>query len=270
MDAIMEYYRRFGLDFPALLTIGSILLLGFGIVYLVFRFIFGKHSNVHCAVSSAIAIIFTFLGTIALKYAGTRFDALIAPMPFASIQGDYLVLFSFHGADYTQICAQLVSMILLAFLVNMADRWMPKRRNLFSWLFFRILTVVISLLLHLILCALLQKYLPQGIITYAPVILLCILVLLLLTGALKLLVGIALTSVSPLIAGLYTFFFASAAGRMLSRAILTTALLAGFVTLLNHLGLSVISITEPALVSYVPFYILLALLWYAIAEKPTH
>jgi len=267
MDGIIEYFNHYGLDFLSILKVGCILLLGLGFLYLVFRFIFGKGANIHHSISSAIAIIFTFLCIIALKYAGPRFEAFIAPMPFAAILEDQLFLFSFSDAHYTQICAELVSMILLTFFVNIADSFMPKKRNIFYWLFFRILTIVTSLLLHLILCALMQKYLSQGIITYAPVILLCILILLLLTGALKLLVGVALTSVNPLIAGLYTFFFASTAGKMLSRAILTTAILAGFVVLLNHLGLSIISITEPALISYIPFYVTLALLWYGIGEK---
>lgn len=269
MDGLIEYFSRHGLDFLSILKVGCILLLGLGFLFLIFRFIFGKRANIHSSISSAIAIIFTFLCIVALKYAGNRFDAFITPMPFATIHNDQIMLFAFSGAHYTQICAESVSMILLTFFVNIADNLMPKKRNIFYWLFFRLFTIIISLLLHLIICALLQKYLPQGIITYAPVFLLCILILFLLTGALKLLVGVALTSINPLIAGLYAFFFASTVGKMLSRAILTTIILAAFVILLNHLGLSEINITKPALISYIPFYIILALLWYATGEKPS-
>lgn len=267
MDAIIEYYDRLGLDFPALLTVGAILLVGLVLSSLLCRFIFGKQSSVYCAVSSAIAVIFTYCGIIGLYYAGPRFEAFIAPMPFATIDGTQLLLFSFSNAPYTAICTQIVSMIVLTFLVNIIDRWMPKKSNLFAWLFFRLLTVVTSLLVHLIVCALLQKYLPQGIATYAPAILLGLLVLMLLTGALKLLVGILLTSVNPIVAALYTFFFASVVGKMLTRAMLTTGLLAGFVAILGHLGITSVSITGPALVSYLPFFVLLALLWFTIREK---
>ena len=62
--------------------------------------------------------------------------------------------------------------------------------------------------------------------TPITVILLCLLallVLLLLVGALKLIVGAVLATVNPLIGAFYTFFFATLAGKALSKAILTTA-----------------------------------------------
>lgn len=267
MDAVIEYYESLGLDFPAIATIGAVLLIGLLLSLLLGRFIFGKQSNVQCAISSAITVIFTYCAVIGIYYAGPKYEAFLAPTPFAAIEGDQLVLFSFAGSHYTQICSQVLRMILLAFLVNMIDRWMPKKRNVFVWLFFRILTVIAALFLHLLVCALMQAYAPQAFITYAPVILLGLLVLLLLTGALKLLVGILLTSVNPIIAAIYTFFFATVAGKMLSRAVLTTGLLAAFVAILCNLGLTSISITKHALLSYLPFFGILLVFWYCVTDK---
>ena len=157
-------------------------------------------------------------------------------------------------------------MVVLSFLVNLADGWLPKGKKLFSWLFFRCLTVVIGYALHLLVIWLFTSYLPDGIVIYAPTILLALLVLMLLTGALKLLVGAALTTINPLIAAFYTFFFANIVGKQITRAILTTALLAGLVMLLNYLGCGVISIATAALVAYIPFAILLILLWFIVTR----
>ena len=86
----------------------------------------------------------------------------------------------------------------------------------------------------------------------------------LLTGALKFLVGLLLTSVNPLIAAFYTFFFANVVGKQLTRAVFTTALLAGLSYGMQSLGIVGVSISTAALSAYLPFAILLAVLWYVL------
>ena len=157
-------------------------------------------------------------------------------------------------------------MIILAFLVNLADGWLPRGKNIFTWVFFRCLTVVIAFFLHLLVVGLFSTYLPDGIVTYAPTILLALLILMLLTGALKLLVGVLLSSVNPLIAALYTFFFANIVGKQITKAVLTTALLTALVLALNYAGFSVISISTAALMAYLPFLAILILLWYLVYQ----
>ena len=94
--------------------------------------------------------------------------------------------------------------------------------------------------------------------------LLAILVLMLLTGALRFLVGLVLTSVNPLIAAFYTFFFATLVGKQLTRAVMTTILLSALVYALNCVNIFAVSIASAALMAYIPFVVLLVLLWYTI------
>lgn len=265
MESIVNYFASLGLDFWALLKTAGILLLGMLLISLLGRFIFGKKSALNNAVSSAIGILFIYAITVVLKSAGTGFDALITPLPFVSISGEQLTLFSFQ-ADYTVICSEILSMIILSFLVNLADGWLPKGKSLLGWLFFRCLTVVIAFLLHLLVVGLFTTYLPQGLVTYAPTVLLVLLVLMILTGALKLLVGALLTTVNPLIAALYTFFFANAVGKQITKAVLTTTLLALLVLALRYVGILTISIASAALVAYIPFVIVLIILWYVVSH----
>ncbi len=266
MDFIVNYFNSLGLDFWSLLKTGLILLLGTFLISIFGRFIFGKRSALNNAVSSAIGILFIYAVTVVLKSLGAQFESLIAPLPFVSISGDLLHIFSFQGADYTVICSEILSMIILSFLVNLADGWLPRGKNIFSWLFFRCLTVVIAFILHLIVVGLFATYLPEGVVTYAPTILLGLLVILLLTGALKIVVGALLSTVNPIIGGLYTFFFATVIGKQVTKAVLTTALLSGLVFLLNYVGCSVISIASAALVAYIPFVIILVVLWYIVCR----
>lgn len=266
METIVNYFNSLGLDFWSLLKTGGILLLGTLLISLFGRFIFGKKSALNNAVSSAIGILFIYALTVVLKSAGAQFEALIAPLPFVTISGDQLILFSFTGVDYTVICAEVLSMIILSFLVNLVDGWLPKGKNILSWIFFRCLTVLIALFLHLLVTDLFTAYLPQGIVTYAPPILLALLILMLLTGALKLLVGVALSTVNPLIAALYTFFFANVIGKQITKAVLTTTLLAGLVLLLRYVGITAVSIASAALMAYIPFIIVLIILWYVVCR----
>ena len=262
MEAITSYFASF--PFNSFWKVALILLLGTLLLSVFGRFVFGKRSALNHAVSSAIGILFIYAVTVVLDAYGTQFSKLIAPLPFVTITDGQLVLFSFKGAHYTVICAELLSMVILSFLVNLVDGWLPKGKNLFGWLFFRFLTVVIAYLMHLIVSGLITAYLPQGIITYAPSILLGLLVLLLLTGALKIFVGALLTTVNPIIGGLYTFFFATVIGKQITKAVLTTVILTAAVIGLQYAGLGVISIASIGLIVYIPFILILIVLWYVI------
>lgn len=262
METIVNYFSSLGLDFGSLTKTGVVLLLATVLFSLIGRFIFGKKSNLNNAVSSAIGILFLYALTVVLHSAGAKFQSFIAPLPFVTITDDALILFSFAGAHYTVLCAEVLSMIILSFLVNLVDGWLPKKENVFSWFFFRCLTVVIALLLHLVVTWLFTTYLPEGIVTYAPPILLVLLALMILTGALKIVVGVLLSTVNPLIAALYTFFFANIIGTQITKAVLTTMILTGLVYLLQYIGVTALSIAAAALMAYVPFLLILVVVWY--------
>ena len=259
-----DFLAQMGLDPTSFFTAVLILLAGTFLISVLGRFIFGKRSALNSAVSSVIGILFIYAVTVVLKSSGAQLDSLIAPLPFVQLTGSEMKIFSFSGADYTIICAELLSAVILSFLVNLADGWLPKGKSIIGWLFFRSLTVVIAYLLHLVVVGLFTTYLPEGIVTYAPVILLGLLVILLLTGALKLLVGAILATVNPIISGLYTFFFATVIGKQVSKAMLTAAMLSGLVIALNYAGITTVSIALAALTAYIPFILVLIVLWYIV------
>lgn len=267
MGAIIQYYDSLGLDFTKQALSGVILFFGLLIAFGIGRFIFGRHSNINHAISSAISILFAFLLVICLQAHCPQYRKYIAPMPFVTLGSDQLALFPFSGVHYTSLCAQLLSMIQLAFLTNLVDSWMPRKNNILAWAFFRTITVVFALILHLAVCNLLQHYLPQGIIVYSPAILVGILIALLFTGALKIPAGVFMLTVNPIIAALYTFFFANFIGRLLSRSIITTALLVALSYALNYFKIYAIPTTKAALISYIPFYLILAVFWYLVRSK---
>lgn len=266
----MEKIRQMlaSIDFDSATFIKAALILAVGSILLgaVGRFVFGKRSTLNHAISSAIGILFVYAATVVLYSAGARFQSFIAPLPFVTFSGSSMSIFSFTGADYTVICSEVLSMVILAFLANLVESILPKGKHLFGWFFFRVLTVVLAMAAHLVVTWLFTRYLPQGLVTYAPTILLALLVILLLVGALKLLVGAVLSTVHPLVGAFYTFFFATVVGKALTKAILTTAILSAIILALNYIGCTAVGIASAALIAYVPLLIVLLVVWYVVSR----
>lgn len=269
MDPIIDFFKSLlpeGFDAMAFIKGSLVLLLGVFLLALLARIFFGKKSTLNRSISSAISILFIYVITIVITSFGVDLEFILSPLPFVSISGDYLQILIYSKEQYQLICDQLLSMIILAFLANLADGWLPQGKNLFSWFFFRCLSVMIAMLLHLLANAVIQAFLPEGLLYWAPVILLGLLVILMLLGALKIIVGALLSTTHPFIGILYTFFFANAVGKQISKAVLTTAILAGMVCGLHYLGCSAIFIASSALAAYIPFLAVLLLVWYLVGH----
>ena len=228
------------------------------------RFAFGKNSVLSRSVSSAIGILFVYTLAIVINSAVPALMKLIPSLPFAKFETNQVVLFTLQGSHYTDICSHILSMIILSFVANLLDWIIPDAKNFFLWLLAKVITVIGAIaLLHLVNW-LIIRFLPSGILTYAPVILLALLVLLLLVGLLKHVVGAVLSSINPLIAAFYTFFFSTIVGKALTKAIFTTAILTAIVYGLGVIGCAVISIASAALLAYIPLLIVLILIWYLL------
>lgn len=266
MESIVSYFSEIGIDFWLFLKIAGIIILGSLLLSSISRFIFRKQTLLGSAVSSSIAIIFIYVLMVLIWTVVTELRFLVTPLPFVSISRESIRFFQFENASYTATAAQLLSMIILAFLVNLVDTWLPKGKNMLGWTWWRILTVALGFLLHYAVTWLFNRYLPYGIITYAPVILLAILLLMLMTGALRFLLGAILATVNPLIAALYTFFFATLIGKQITKSVLTTAILSGIILILQDLGIAALSLAPGALVAYIPFLLVLTLSWYGISK----
>ncbi len=244
----------------------AVLILGVVLISVAARLIFGKRSTLNHAVSSAIAILFIYAVNVVVYSTGIRLEQILSPLPFVDISGDYLIIHDLLSADLRSICAMVLQMLLLAFLMNLLDSWLPQGKKLLSWFGFRFLSVVLAICLQYVINMILAAIVPENIASMAPMILLIILIAGLALGALKLLIGGALLFIAPVLGIFYTFFFSHAVGKQLTKAMLTTALLTGLVCLLNHLGVTAVFIASAVLVAYIPLLIVIAILWYIVAH----
>lgn len=231
------------------------------------RLAFGKASSLSRSVSAAVGILFLYVLTVIIyTFKPWNLDSFLSPLPFVTFQEQYLILLPFRGASFPVLCDRILSMVILAFLVNLLDSIIPKGESVAGWYVLRLLSVVLCFVLHFILNYLIAKYIPGVLSAYAPTILLCILAAMMLVSLANVVLGALLIAVNPIVGAIYAFFFSNKVGQQLSKAVLTTALLCCVFGLLEHFGYSVILISFSALPAYIPLVVSLLLLWYLVGH----
>ena len=151
--------------------------------------------------------------------------------------------------------------------MNLLDTFIPEGEQVIHWFLFRFLTVVLAMGLHLVVNWAFNAFLPDFLVTYAPIIVLCILAAMLLLGVLKVLLSVALTVVNPIIGAIYAFFFSNIVGKQLTKAVLTTVLLCVLFYLLHYFGISAVSITRESLLSQIPTAGCVLLVWFILGHS---
>ncbi len=244
------------------LSVGGSLVIG-----LFNRAVLGKRSDVNHAVSSAMGILCVYALTVAITtFNPANLSRFLTPLPFLTFSNDNIILFSFTEAATPVICSQVLSMIILAFLVNLLDTFIPKGNHFIGWYLYRFLTVIIAMVLHYVVTWLFNHYMPGILVIYAPMILLGILSFFLLLGFSKMILGLLLTAVDPILGGIYAFFFSHMIGKQLTKAVLTTILLCALVYVAEYLGYAVINIASAALIAYIPLILIFLVVWYLLGH----
>lgn len=231
------------------------------------RIVLGKRSSLNRSFSSSIGILFIYVLTVVIyTFKPWKLDGLLSPLPFVNFSGDYLIIFPIANARFPALCSELLSLILLAFLVNLTDTVLPQGKYMLSWYLMRFTSVVLSMLLHFFVRQLLHQYLPNALVAYAPTVLLVLLAFMMLSGIFSLILGLVISVANPFLGAMYAFFFSSVVGKQLSKAVFSSMILCVVVFLLEFFGYTVLSITAAALMAYIPLIIVLLVLWYLIGH----
>lgn len=229
------------------------------------RFVLGRDSSLNHSVSCAMAIVFVYALTIVVyTFAPWNPESLLSPLPFLSFYQEYLVLFRFGQAAFPALCQQLLALILLSFLINLLDSFIPHGDSTVGWLLLRFMSVILAMALHLLVRWALGTIFPDGLAVYAPAVILILFLGMMLLGFLSGILGLFRTVANPVLGALYTFFFSNSVGKQITKAFFTAAIIFAIVLLLDHFGYVVISISPSALSGFGPLLILSLILWYLI------
>lgn len=239
-------------------------LLGAGLLV---RLLFGNRSDLNHAMSSSAGILTVYVLTVIIyAFQPKGLENLLSPLPFVTFVNDYLFVLPFHGTSFETLCSQILALGILSFVVNCMDALLPEGENPFTWFLSRFLSVILAMGLHVAANWAINKYLPTLIVYHAPAVLLVILLSCLLLGVFKLILGIFLTVVNPVLGALYTFFFSSHIGKQLTKSVLSTAILCGVFYVMDHFSYLIIHISPAALPAYLPLLPGFLVIWYLLGH----
>lgn len=255
------------LEFGASLEFIALFFVGVLVMGVMGRFAMGKRSGLNHAVSSAMGILFIYAVTVTIYiFQPHTLSELITPLPFVTLAGDYLIFLPVKEMALTFTCTQILSLVILAFLVNLLDTFIPKGENILSWYLLRFITVALAMGMHYLVHWAFNTYLPSALVTYAPAIVLVILLGSLLMGVINMVLGVALTMMDPIFGAIYAFFFSNIIGKQLTKAVFTTALILGLFFLIETLGYAIIALSTTVLGACVPLGLVLLVLWYLLGH----
>ena len=257
VDLDLGHIAKFLLLFAA----GSLILSFLG------RLVLGKRSSLNHSLSSVMAILFIYAVTIVVyTFKPWQLEDLLSPLPFVTFFNDYMVVMPVVGIYPTVLARELLSLIILAFLVNLLDTFIPKGKSILGWYSLRFFTVGLAMGLHLAIHWAFNTYMPEVLVKYAPLVLLLLLVAMLLLGFLNAVLGLILTITNPFVGAVYTFFFSNIVGKQLTKAVFTSGVLCVILFLMDQFGYNFIHISVTALTAYIPLALVCLVLWYLIGH----
>jgi len=231
------------------------------------RVVLGKRSSLNHSLSSVMAVLFVYTITVVLyTLKPWNLELLLSPLPFVTFSDHYLILLPITDLTFPALCTELLSLLILAFLINLVDTLIPQGEGVVSWLLLRLITLLACFGLHLVVSWAFRTYLPQVLVTYAPMVLLGVLIIMLLSGIVSLLLGLVIAITSPFLGAMYSFFFSNLVGKQISKAVFTSGVICGIFWLMEHFGLVLILITPTALLTYIPLALILLVLWFLIGH----
>ena len=253
------------ISFLSMLKFIGILVAAVMVTSLLFRIILGRRSSLNRAVCAGIGVLCIYVLTVIVyTFNPGNLEQFLAPLPFVDFSGNSLHIMRFSQEPFSALCAEILSLIILVLVYNVADSLLPDGESTVSWILLRSLTIIAATVVHYLVSALTKDYLPELLVSYGPTILLFCLVASFLAGIVGALLGLVVAVINPILGLLFHFFFASRLGKELSKAVLTTAILIGLVAVLHRLGYGVISISAVALLSYIPLLLVLVTLWWVL------
>lgn len=242
-----------------------VFVLGLG---LVFRLFFGRNCAVNRGISGFLEVLFIYAATVTVyTLKPWNLTQYLAPLPFAIFRGDILIVSYSACSTIPLLCSQLLSLIILCFIVHLLNFVLPRGRSFIPWLLMRAVCVVLAVGVDLAANWALNAFLPAVIAESAPVALITVLAVTLLVSLFNPLLCILFTAANPIVGLLYTFFFSNTIGKNLTRAVLSAGMVFALFYGMDYFECIVIDITPGALLRYSPLALALLGVWYVFDYK---
>lgn len=191
------------------------------------RVIHQKKSKYNHALASSLALLFAY--TVLMWLHGGFLTDLVKDalevLPLIDYDGEKVKLFQFAGNDAKTICAEYLHVFILSFILIGLDDLIPDAKNGFAWILLQMFITVVTLVLYWFVVNCIDHFFPDLLNTFAPLILVAILAFMALLAILKVILGLLLVAVNPLLGAISAFFSTSPVGQAVGKAALCALLL---------------------------------------------
>ncbi|MBQ8236928.1 MAG: hypothetical protein IJZ39_02100 [Oscillospiraceae bacterium] len=232
------------------------------------RIVHQKASRYNHALASAMALLFAYT-TLMWLHGGILNDLVaevLRVLPLIEYDGEKITLFKFALDKPFDASAAYLYTFILSFILIGLDDLIPDAKNGFGWIALQVFITFLTLVFYWFVIKCLNHFMPDGLNQFAPLILVAILVFMVLLGFLKVVLGLVLVAVNPLLGAVSAFFSTSRLGQALGKAALCALFLCAVSIYLvnNDLGSFVLSDMTFA-VCILPMAVLVGL-WFVVGN----
>lgn len=233
------------------------------------RLIHKKTSQYNHALSSAMALMFMYLLMILLhRVIPEIVDPVLDKLPLIDVNFEKgtISLFQFSGERFSESCQELVYLMILSFCLIGLDDIIPDAKNTPSWMLLQFIIACIALAIYCFVLKAINMFLPDLFNSFAPMILVSILLFMVFLGLLKVILTLMVVAVNPLLGAISAFFSGNKLGMALGKSVMCSFVMIAMTIFLKFKELTVISIADMTfLVCLLPL-VILALLWVVIGH----
>lgn len=253
--------------FDTLPALGFIIAVVFILAVLI-RIIADKASKYNHALASAMALLFAYIFLMMIHDAEPPefVQEAIRILPLIDYENGVVTLFKFSPDHILPVFEELLYAFILSFILIGLDDLIPDAKNALAWIILQIAIVAISVFIYWGVIRAIHALMPGILDSYAPLILGCILLFMIAMGVLKVILGLLLVAVNPLLGAVSAFFGSSPVGKALGKAALCALLLCAVCFFLGNYGLTSFALVDLTFLACFLPMLVLVLLWFVVGH----
>ena len=233
------------------------------------RMVHKKASQYNHALSSAMALMFMYLLLVQLRrFMPEVVDPLLDRLPLIDLnqEAGTIQLYHFTMKDFAGSCREFLYLFILSFCLIGLDDIIPDAKNTPSWMILQFIIVCIAMAIYSFILKSISHFAPDILDSFAPMILVCILLFMVFLGLLKVILTLMLVAVNPLLGAISAFFSSNKVGLALGKSVMCSLVLTAVAIFMTHQNFALFNLADlTLLVCILPMAVGL-LLWVVIGH----
>lgn len=233
------------------------------------RLIHKKTSQYNHALSSAMALMFMYLLMLMLhRLIPEIVDPVLDKLPLIHVnfESGTISLFHFSMDRFAESCRELVYLMILSFCLIGLDDIIPDAKNTPSWMILQFIIVCIAFAIYTFILKAINMFLPDVFTSFAPVILVSILLFMVFLGLLKVILTMMLVAVNPLLGAISAFFSSNKLGMALGKSVMCSFVMIAMTIFLKFKDLATVSMDDLTMLVCALPLVILGVLWVVIGH----